>query len=447
MAATANAGDMKENDRIQIWSPQGQGTTVDRSAYVHGYQKPKDLINYALALWAKGANRTDFGSNDLPKYGEIAKLVATALRLYDQELRDNVVLGTEADNLAYLNKLRNEIYTAVAIDFLFAQVATPAARNAATFVLLTKGRVMDAMTDSMAGLHKNAPKNHAVLFEKLREVRSEMARKALAGTASSDPDFVALRGQAEAIEKKLITISADFRLETNPISLEMLKRQLPEGTALLDIERIPTIGFRGGRWVRDYGQKDRYFAILLTPRMDVPEVFIVGDADVIDQAVGNFRFLMEDPNSDEVLLSARKLGELFSNVLSSVGDIQRIVVSPDSALNLVPFGAFVDKDERFFVEKYNISYVNSPRDFLRFNRGTVSRSGPLVIGNPDFNFTGSSKMPTSGKKQQPATRSIDFSTAWFPGLAATGAEVSAIGKLLNAKVITGSRATEEYIKK
>ena len=48
-----------------------------------------------------------------------------------------------------------------------------------------------------------------------------------------------------------------------------------------------------------------------------------------------------------------------------VGDSQLILLSPDSQLNLMPFGALVDEDGRYLAERYTFAYLSSGRDLLR----------------------------------------------------------------------------------
>jgi hypothetical protein len=350
-----------EHDETQNALMGNQQVTTPQSAYIVQDKQPKDIIDHALSLLEKGIGPS-VNVNDLPNGDEIEKLFATAFDLYDKELMDSFILGTEDNNLEYLNRLREESFAAVSLQFLLGANLDPAARNVGTFMLLTKGRVLDAMTNSMAGLRQIIPKNHAALLDKLRQVRSQMAKKAVTGITNSDPDFVKLHNEAKAIEEMLIAISADFRMQTTPVTLKMLKDQLPEDTALLDIERIPGAGHIGGtspKWMR-IKDKDWYYAIVLTRHMEIPEVFGLGKADLIDLAANNFRSLIKNYNSDDVLASAKELGEIFSHATAKMGNIDKIIISPDSNLNLIPFGALIDKDGRFFVEKYHISYINSP---------------------------------------------------------------------------------------
>jgi CHAT domain-containing protein len=61
-----------------------------------------------------------------------------------------------------------------------------------------------------------------------------------------------------------------------------------------------------------------------------------------------------------------------------LGETRRVFLSPDSALNLIPFGALVDEQNRYLVENYSLTYLTSGRDLLRLQVKTDSKQGPVV---------------------------------------------------------------------
>jgi len=62
-----------------------------------------------------------------------------------------------------------------------------------------------------------------------------------------------------------------------------------------------------------------------------------------------------------------------------------LIISPDGALNFLPFEALYDK-EHYLIENYQISYISSGKEFLRqINRKKSKNSSKVVVfGSPDF---------------------------------------------------------------
>jgi CHAT domain-containing protein len=76
--------------------------------------------------------------------------------------------------------------------------------------------------------------------------------------------------------------------------------------------------------------------------------------------------------------------KVFQPVRSLLGNVSRLLISPDGELNLIPFAALVDERGRYVVERYSISYLASGRDLLRLQVARESKGGPLVVAAPDF---------------------------------------------------------------
>jgi hypothetical protein len=70
----------------------------------------------------------------------------------------------------------------------------------------------------------------------------------------------------------------------------------------------------------------------------------LGEAAPIDRAVTALRQALGSPNRADVKQLARALDEkVMRPVRKLVGDIRTLLLSPDGALNLIPFGALVDE--------------------------------------------------------------------------------------------------------
>ena len=105
-----------------------------------------------------------------------------------------------------------------------------------------------------------------------------------------------------------------------------------------------------------------------------------------------------------------------------VGDIRTLLLSPDGALNLIPFGALVDEQKRYLIESYSFTYLTSGRDLLRLQAHTPSQQGPVVVADPLFDLGNSAIVNNQMADQRTESRrSIDFARRSFdplPGAAA-----------------------------
>ena len=52
-------------------------------------------------------------------------------------------------------------------------------------------------------------------------------------------------------------------------------------------------------------------------------------------------------------------------VRALAGDAGHLLISPEGDLNLIPFEALKDQQDRYLIEKYSISYLTTGRDLLR----------------------------------------------------------------------------------
>ena len=180
----------------------------------------------------------------------------------------------------------------------------------------------------------------------------------------------------------------------------------------------------------------------------------LGDAAAIDNDVAALRKALISPRSTNARQVGQALfGKVLRPILPLVGDIHRLFLSPDGDLNLIPFGALVDEQNRYLVENYSITYLTSGRDLLRLQVHTSSKQGPVIFANPLFNSGGDTKNDTSKQAASIAEasgqsrRSVDLRDAKFNPLPGTAGEAKALaGVLPDVKVFIGAQATEAALK-
>jgi CHAT domain-containing protein len=130
-----------------------------------------------------------------------------------------------------------------------------------------------------------------------------------------------------------------------------------------------------------------------------------------------------------------------------VGASKRLLVSPDGALNLVPFAALVDERGKYLVESYEIQYLTSGRDLLRL----VARRGgalPVIVADPDFGTGpgGAERGLELAGAASSAPAASDLSRVFFTPLPGTAEEARALSRLMAARVLVQGEATEAALK-
>jgi len=69
-----------------------------------------------------------------------------------------------------------------------------------------------------------------------------------------------------------------------------------------------------------------------------------------------------------------------------LGNTRTVLLSPDGTLNLIPFNAIVDEENRYLVREFSFIYLTSGRDLLRIQITTDSKALPVIIANPGYSL-------------------------------------------------------------
>jgi len=387
--------------------------------------------------------------------GDVERAINARARCNDiteHNLALNIGAGSERQKLSYLAQLSGETNSTISLHLLSAADNPEASRLALLTILRRKGRALDVMTDQIRALRRRAQPQDSVLLDNLATMRAKLAVLVVKGPGKTGAEQyqAELRRLEEEIEKLEVDISSrsdEFRLQSQPVTLKAIQRLIPNGTALIEFLSYRRFNPKHKNLAERFGPQ-RYVAYVLHSRGD-PLWVDLGETKTIDGKVSSFRNALRDPTRDDVKQIARSLDELVMRpVRKLLGKSRRLLVSPDSDLNLIPFGALVDEFGHYLIETYSITYLTSGRDLLRIEVASPGREQPLVLANPLFD----AKEITSGRVMRSldsgdSPRSRDFSKARFSSLPGTADEAKALGLILNpGKVLVGANATEDQLK-
>jgi len=176
----------------------------------------------------------------------------------------------------------------------------------------------------------------------------------------------------------------------------------------------------------------------------------LGEAARIDHEVARLRNALSNPSRADAQELAQALDEkVMRPVRPLLGDARLILLSPDGALNLVPFGALVDEEQRYLIERFTFVYLTTGRDLLRLQIQSPERQGSMVIANPAFDGGGTPPLVqvAAATDHAEARRSVDFTNLRFAPLPGTASEAVGLQDLLSeSRVLTGVAATEAALK-
>jgi len=322
-----------------------------------------------------------------------------------------------------------------------------------TTLLRRKGRALESVTDAIATLRRRATQEGQKLFDQLAESRSDFAALSLkASSAINIETYQArlqpLRDKIEDLENKLNNMSTEFRPQTIPVTLSSVQTLLPIDSALIEFALFyEPLDLR-----TEKSERQRYVAYLLNQNGE-PKWVDLGEGTTIDRNVDAGREALCDPNRKKVRRLGRMLDEkVMCPIRSLLGDSRHLLIARDGKLNLIPFAALVNEENKYLVERYTISYLTSGRDLLRLQTTQPIRSAPLLVANPLFGRAATIMQadlgsPTSQGPKKSQVR-IDQSQIFFQPLPGTEDEALAIKAVLPdaSLLLGGEQSTEAAIK-
>src|SRR5262249_38707177 len=186
----------------------------------------------------------------------------------------------------------------------------------------------------------------------------------------------------QELEAELLPLSPELQIALLPVTVDRVEAAIPQGVALVELFRYKPFNAKAGK-LNDHWGHARYVAYVLRHEGEVVWADL-GEAAPIEAAVAALLPALRRPGADPCT-PARALDALVMQPIRRLlGDIRWVFLSPDSGLNLVPFGALRDEDGHYPVERYAFTYLTSGRDLLRPGATTSGRQGPVIIAAPSF---------------------------------------------------------------
>ncbi|NER27577.1 MAG: CHAT domain-containing protein, partial [Symploca sp. SIO1C4] len=311
-----------------------------------------------------------------------------------------------------------------------------------------KGRILDVLTNSLQLLRQRLDPQSQELLTKLNIVHTQRSnlvynRPPYLFGQEYRHQYDSLTQQVQKLEADISHRSQEFRTAKQKVTIEEIQNLLPANSALVELVEYQPYNPKDG----SFGVR-RYAAYIL-PQQGQPTGIDLGEVQQLESALQLFRLSLRDRETpiSQLKQAGRQLDEiLMKPVRRLLGSTGTLLISPDGELNLIPFEALVDENERYLVESYRFTYLTSGRDLIRFSEPSGSQQSALVLGNPDFERKSLIQEIAQGSTDA-STRSINLSEWGFSQLPGTEEEVKAIAQLLGVEPLLASEATEEVVKR
>jgi CHAT domain-containing protein/Tfp pilus assembly protein PilF len=302
-------------------------------------------------------------------------------------------------------------------------------RAALAAVLLRKGRSLEEIADISRAVYRSLSAQDRKAFERLQDVRSQLATLSLQGAGSLSPrdyqrQLQELTAEGDALEADLATRSASLRaLSALPPPEEMVDRvaeALPEDSALVEF-----IAYTDRSLLRRPGVPTgqspgqlRYMALVLSPD-GTTCVSDLGVAQPIDRVASRLRAGLAQRDVDYLASAQTLYWLIFQPLGMCLGDTRHVFLAPDGQLGLVPFAALHD-GHQFLVDSYDFTYLTSGKDLLPRTQQIEPSSSVVILADPARSAL--AEAPSAPQEEAPAL--AERSMLLAPSLALLRAEMA-----------------------
>ncbi len=381
--------------------------------------------------------------------------------LAEQNVALNLVSGSDFQKLAYLSSLSQTADHTISLGVRMFPESPAARRLAATTVLLRKGRVQDALASSISTLRQRFNEQDQKLFDELSRTTAQLAQLVLNGPQKlaleqHQSRIQALEEAREKLESEISRRSAGFFTKSQAITLAAVQQAVPDDTALIEFTLYRPFDPKATDKQKELG--DFRYAVYVLRHQGEIQWQDLGAAKPLEAMIEQLRQALRDPKRRDAPQLGRAVEEKLMRPLRAfTADAKHLLISPDGALNLIPFEALVDEQGKYLLERYSFTYLTSGRDLLRMQVARESKGAPVIVADPLFGEPAiaqaahgearKTKAEAFARKRQSVTTGTDMSSVYFAPLGGTAQEAQAIKALFDdAQVMTAATATESAVK-
>jgi CHAT domain-containing protein len=404
-------------------------------------------------------------------------------------------MGSESQRMAFLATLQVE--TASLLSFVLQHLphSQAAVQAALDLVLRRKAIGAEALAVQRDAILGGRYPPLAPMLRELTTLRQQIARWTLTGAPPQGREehlglLEEQTSKKEQLEAQLAhqIPEMDLMQKLQSADRQAVARALPDKAALVEFVRTDVFDFLATPARGETQWKDSHYLafVLVAGKPDEVLLLDLGKADLIDQKIVSFRMSITGENvplvSPAMMTQAIQLphsGEtawaderhlrpgsvrqdeaahiregralrkmVFDSLLTVLQGRRRLLLAPDGDLTRLPFEVLPTDDGEYLLDEYQISYLSTGRDVLRFEATVAGQSVlPLVVADPDFDFSRKSHPSSAlGESRGKQADRLDRGTLHFRRLPGTRIEGEQIAALLDVQPLLREKALEARLK-
>ncbi len=283
------------------------------------------------------------------------------------------------------------------ITFALQQNSEQGNKAVVEMILKSKALVIDALASDKEISYCSEKKETTKLIESYTKSCSKISNMMISAqfnmNKSIQNKIEKLLHTRDSIEAEISLVCSVFeeQKDYNNLSIDELSQNIPDSAIFIDIIRYTPFN------LLDSIPCANYVGYTLEQNGTIKLVKL-GDAFKINSLVFKMRKkLHQSPTevfSSRVKYSEKQLREttnqlykiLVAPFKERLKGIKQIFISPDNVLNLIPFEILAQDNNRYLIEDYQISYLSSGREFLKFGNSNTANNLLAVIADPDFDY-------------------------------------------------------------
>jgi CHAT domain-containing protein len=345
------------------------------------------------------------------------------------------------------------LYVAVVLQrFLESPVYTGKAFD---LILKRKGIGFEASVIQRAALaRRNA--SVAPKLRELRAVRNKIGQLSILGRVDGDEEsqsrlVAELVANTKRLEEELTQQVPDLSIKeaTAAFSRQSIADAMPSGSALVEFVALDAKQYR--KRLNTPASRQYIAFVFHADQPDDVTMVDLGSTAKIDRMIAAFRkaVMAFDRPSAAKTTGARLRRAVFDPLQKSLKETRSLILAGDGNLTLLPFEILPAADGGWLIDRYDISYVGSGRDVLRFRdtADTKPTGSPLVVADPDFDLDETADPVTDLGAR--VSRSLDFNSSnvkQFVRLEGAEEEGRQVGARLRVRPVTRREALEAKVK-
>ncbi len=208
--------------------------------------------------------------------------------------------GSEAQKLRFVTaqSFSEESDITISLNRRLAPSDRDATRLALTTVLRRKGRVLDAVSQSLQVVRDELGPDERAWLDQLASVRAEESRLVLNGPGTGSAEAFAdrlrqLDTEAQSLEGRISERSQSYRTAHSEVTIDAVQRAMPAGTVLVEYVVYRPFDPREPR--RDAKFLPPRFAAFVLPASGDPVSLDIGGVDAVNTAVDVLRRAIRNP--------------------------------------------------------------------------------------------------------------------------------------------------------